>query len=69
MEAGNFILAGITTNELLQATSMAIDMKEKGILGKPCPDYTDETVSMKVVRIIQGYVNVVNKMVWRKDQK
>ena len=63
------ILAGITTNELLQATSMAIDMKEKGILGKPCPDYTDETVSMKVVRIIQGYVNVVNKMVWRKDQK
>ena len=44
-------------------------MKEKGILGKPCPDYTDETVSMKVVRIIQGYVNVVNKMVWRKDQK
>ncbi|MFR8109465.1 MAG: non-hydrolyzing UDP-N-acetylglucosamine 2-epimerase [Blautia wexlerae] len=69
LEAGNFILAGITTNELLQATSMAIDMKEKGILGKPCPDYTDETVSMKVVRIIQGYVNVVNKMVWRKDQK
>ena len=69
MEAGNFILAGITTNELLQATSMAIDMKEKGILGKPCLDYTDETVSMKVVRIIQGYVNVVNKMVWRKDQK
>ena len=69
LEAGNFILAGITTNELLQAASMAIDMKEKGILGKPCPDYTDETVSMKVVRIIQGYVNVVNKMVWRKDQK
>ena len=66
LESGNFILAGITTNELLQATSMAIDMKEKGIFGKPCPDYTDETVSMKVVRIIQGYVNVVNKMVWRK---
>lgn len=66
LEAGNFILAGITTNELLQATSMAIDMKEKGINGKPCPDYIDETVSMKVVRIIQGYVNVVNKMVWRK---
>ncbi len=68
LEAGNFILAGITTQELLQATGMAIDMKEKGILGKPCPDYTDETVSMKVVRIIQGYVNVVNKMVWRKGQ-
>lgn len=66
LESGNFILAGITTQELLQATGMAIDMKQKGILGKPCPDYTDETVSMKVVRIIQGYVNVVNKMVWRK---
>ena len=68
LESGNFILAGITIQELLQATGMAIDMKEKGILGRPCPDYTDETVSMKVVRIIQGYVNVVNKMVWRKGQ-
>lgn len=68
LESGNFILAGITAQELLQATGMAIDMKQKGILGKPCPDYTDETVSMKVVRIIQGYVNVVNKMVWRKGQ-
>lgn len=67
LESGNFILAGITTQELLQATDMAIDMKKKGISGKPCPDYVDETVSMKVVRIIQGYVNVVNKMVWRKD--
>ena len=66
LESGNFILAGITTTELLQATEMAIDMKEKGINGKPCPDYVDETVSMKVVRIIQGYVNVVNKLVWRK---
>ncbi|MEQ2541905.1 UDP-N-acetylglucosamine 2-epimerase (non-hydrolyzing) [Lachnospiraceae bacterium CLA-AA-H183] len=68
LESGNFILAGITTQELLQATGMAIDMKQKGILGKPCSDYVDETVSMKVVRIIQGYVNVVNKMVWRKGQ-
>lgn len=68
LESGNFILAGITTQELLHATGMAIDMKQKGILGKPCPDYVDETVSMKVVRIIQGYVNVVNKMVWRKGQ-
>ena len=68
LESGNFILAGITTQELLQATGMAIDMKQKRVLGKPCPDYTDENVSMKVVRIIQGYVNVVNKMVWRKEQ-
>ena len=48
LESGNFILAGITTQELLQATDMAIDMKKKGISGKPCPDYVDETVSMKV---------------------
>ena len=68
LESGNFILAGITTQELLQATGRAIDMKQKRVLGKPCPDYTDENVSMKVVRIIQGYVNVVNKMVWRKEQ-
>ena len=68
LESGNFILAGITTQELLQSTDMAIDMKQRGILGNPCPDYVDETVSMKVVRIIQGYVNVVNKMVWRKGQ-
>lgn len=66
LEAGDFILAGISTKELLQATDMAIRMKREGVLGKPCPDYVDETVSMKVVRIIQGYVNVVNKMVWRK---
>ena len=66
LEAGDFILAGITTRELLNATDMAIEMKQKNVLGKPCPDYVDETVSMKVVHIIQGYVNVVNKMVWRK---
>ena len=68
LEAGDFILAGIMTDELLQATSMAIEMKQKGVLGKPCPDYVDENVSMKVVRIIQGYVGVVNKMVWRVGQ-
>ena len=67
LESANFILAGISTNELLNATEMAIDMKQNEIFGKPCPDYVDENVSMKVVRIIQGYVNVVNKMVWRKE--
>ena len=69
LESGDFILAGISTKELLQATSMAIEMKRRGVVGKPCPDYIDECVSMKVVRIIQGYVNVVNKMVWRKTQE
>lgn len=67
IEAGDFILAGISTNELLQATDMAIKMKQDGVLGHPCIDYTDECVSMKVVRIIQSYVSVVNKMVWRKE--
>lgn len=67
LEAGDFILAGISTKELLQATSMAIEMKQKNVLGHPCVDYTNECVSMKVVRIIQSYVNVVNKMVWRKE--
>lgn len=67
LESGNFILAGITKKELLNATDMAIDMKNRAIFGKPCPDYTDQNVSMKVVRIVQGYINVVNKMVWRKN--
>ena len=67
IEAGDFIIAGITTNELLQATDMAIAMKQNKVLGKPCPDYVDTCVSMKVVRIIQSYVNIVNRMVWRKD--
>ena len=66
MEAGDFILAGISAKELLQATEMAVQMKQEYIFGKVCPDYLDENVSMKVVRIIQGYVHVVNKMVWRK---
>ena len=52
LEAGDFIRAGITTKELLNATDMEIKMKQKGVFGKPCPDYVDETVSMKVVRII-----------------
>lgn len=68
IEAGDFIIAGITTRELLQATEMAIEMKKNGVFGKPCPDYTDTCVSMKVIRIIQSYTNIVNRMVWRKDQ-
>ena len=67
VEAGDFIIAGITTKELLQATDMAIEMKKQNVLGKPCPDYIDVNVSMKVVRIIQSYTNIVNRMVWRKE--
>lgn len=68
IESGDFIIAGITEKELLQATDMAIKMKQEKVLGKPCPDYTDTCVSMKVIRIIQSYTNIVNRMVWRKDQ-
>lgn len=67
IEAGDFIIAGITTRELLQATELAISMKKNFVFGKPCPDYTDTCVSMKVVRIIQSYTNIVNRMVWRKE--
>lgn len=67
IDSGDFIIAGITERELLQATEMAISMKYAGVIGKPCPDYTDTCVSMKVVRIIQSYTNIVNRMVWRKE--
>jgi len=67
IDAGDFIIAGISENELLQATEMAINMKNKGIIGKVCPDYSDTNVSMKVIMIVQSYTNIVNRMVWRKD--
>ena len=61
-----FILAGIDEKSLLQAVTTAIDMNENGDCGTPVPNYTDENVSTKVVKIIQSYTSVVNKMVWRK---
>ena len=61
-----FILAGIDENSLLQAVETAVSMTEAGDHGIPVPTYTDEIVSTKVVKIIQSYTGVVNKMVWRK---
>ena len=61
-----FILAGIDENSLLQAVDTAVSMTEAGDHGIPVPTYTDEIVSTKVVKIIQSYTGVVNKMVWRK---
>ena len=61
-----FILAGIDENSLLQAVDTAVEMTEQGDYGIPVPTYTDEIVSTKVVKIIQSYTGVVNKMVWRK---
>ncbi len=61
-----FVLAGIDEKSLLQAISTAVDMNKNGDIGIPVPDYTDENVSSKVVKIIQSYTGVVDKMVWRK---
>ena len=61
-----FVLAGIDTRSLLQAVSTAVSMHRDGLYGIPVPDYTDENVSDKVVRLIQSYTGVVDKMVWRK---
>ena len=61
-----FILAGIDEKSLLQAVDTAVEMNKSGDLGIPVPDYTEENVSTKVVKIIQSYTGVVNKMVWRK---
>ena len=61
-----FILAGIDEKSLLQAVDTAVEMNKNGNLGIPVPDYTDENVSDKVIKIIQSYTGVVNKMVWRK---
>ena len=66
LDKGNFILAGITTEQVLQAVDVAVEMNENGDLGIPVPNYTDENVSIKVVKLIQSYTAVVNKMVWRK---
>lgn len=61
-----FILAGIDEKSLLQAVDTAVEMNKNGDFGIPVPDYIEENVSSKVVKIIQSYTGVVNKMVWRK---
>lgn len=69
LDKGNFILAGITTEQVLQAVDVAVEMNRNGDLGIPVPNYIDENVSSKVVKLIQSYTGVVNKMVWRKDNQ
>ena len=61
-----FVLAGIEDNGLVQAVELAVNMNKENDLGIPVPDYVDENVSDKVVKIIQSYTGIVNKMVWRK---
>ena len=66
LDKGIFVLAGIDGTSLLQAVDTAVEMNRNGDDGLPVPNYTDENVSAKVVKIIQSYTGVVNKMVWRK---
>ena len=67
MDKGCFILAGIETDSLLQGVETAVALNRDGEFGIPVPDYIEENVSMKVVKIIQSYTGIVNKMVWRKE--
>lgn len=66
LDKGGFTLAGIDENSLLQAVHTAVEMNLNGDYGLPVPDYLDENVSTKVIKIIQSYTGIVNKMVWRK---
>jgi UDP-N-acetylglucosamine 2-epimerase len=66
MDKGNFILAGISENRVLQAVDTAVKMNDAKDYGTPVPDYIEENVSTKVVKLIQSYTGIVNRMVWRK---
>lgn len=66
LDKGIFVLAGIDGKSLLQAVDTAVEMNRNEDDGLPVPNYTDENVSTKVVKLIQSYTGVVNKMVWRK---
>lgn len=67
LDKGNFILAGITTEQVLQAVDTAVMMNINGELGSIVGDYSEQNVSTKVVKLIQSYTGVINKMVWRKE--
>ena len=67
LDKGNFILAGITADQVLQAVDMAVKMIKNEDNGVNVPCYMDENVSTKVVKIIQSYTGIINKMVWRKN--
>lgn len=66
LDKGNFVIGSITTEQVLQAVDMAVEINVNGDLGVDVPNYVDENVSVKVVKIIQSYTGIVNKMVWRK---
>ena len=66
LDKGCFVLAGIDKISLLQAVEVAVNLNSNGDYGIPVPDYMEEIVSMKIVKLIQSYTGVVNRMVWRK---
>ncbi|MEZ3424971.1 MAG: UDP-N-acetylglucosamine 2-epimerase (non-hydrolyzing) [Lachnospiraceae bacterium] len=66
LDKGNFILAGISENQVLCAIDMAVKMNNRNECGITVPDYADENVSIKVIKLIQSYTDIVNKLVWRK---
>ena len=67
LDKGCFVLAGINEHDLIQAVDVAVEMNKEGDHGLPVPNYVDENVSTKIVKLIQSYTGVVNKMVWRKE--
>ena len=67
LDKGCFVLAGINTRSLLQAVETAVTLHDSGEFGTPVPDYIEENVSTKIVKIIQSYTGIVNRMVWRKE--
>ncbi len=69
LDKGVFILGSITTEQVLSAVDTAVEMQKNGDTALPVPNYTDENVSTKVVKLIQSYTGIVNKMVWRKPVK
>ena len=68
LDKGCFVLAGVDTNGLLQAVETAVRLNREGSVGLPVPDYTDENVSAKVVKLIQSYTRIVKRTVWRESE-
>jgi UDP-N-acetylglucosamine 2-epimerase (non-hydrolysing) len=67
IDKGNFVMGNITAEQIMRAVDMAVEMNAEGDCGVAVPYYSDENVSTKVVKVIQSYTGIVNKMVWRKN--
>jgi len=68
MDKGNMIIGNITTEQVLQAVNLAVEMNSNKDLGVDVPNYTDKNISVKVIKIIQSYTEIINTMVWRKSK-